>query len=180
MDRIEPRLTQDENGKTVKHCGLDYCTGRKYYAKGYCKNHYLQLRRLGFVRPFIDYSKIEYGPCGYPDCKNKSTTKTGRQLCAGHINHIQPSHHAYREEPTEFRYYMNEGYTENGRVCKDCKVEKPLDEYYNRNQWKGPDAKVSKSTRCKDCYKKNVAYYAGRRETKADGTDPLGYKDKNA
>lgn len=183
MERIEPKIVGERNprtGKYPKACGLDYCDD-KHYSFGYCHAHYEQYRRLGYVTPRTDWSKVEYPDCSFSGCKKKSTTKTGaRQLCAGHMNHVQPAHHAYRGEPAEFRYYKNEGYTENGRVCKDCMQEKPLDEFYNRNQWKGPDAPVSKSVRCKECYKKDVGYYQGSRTTKADGTDPLNYADNPA
>lgn len=175
MERIEPKLGElnPKTGKHAKFCGLDYCNLR-HYANGYCVNHYQQYKRIGLVKPLIDFSKIEYGPCAFTGCRNKASTKIGNQLCQGHINHVQPSHQSFRGEPQELKYYMRDGMTENGRVCKVCNEEKPLDEFYDRNKHKGLD-KTTKSTQCKECYIKDVGYYQGKRATKADGTDPKGY-----
>jgi hypothetical protein len=71
------------------------------------------------------------------------------------------------------KWAINGGYTENGRVCKVCEEEKSLENFYDRNQWRTDGNHKAKSTKCKTCYKADIAYYQGLRITKADGTDPL-------
>jgi hypothetical protein len=172
MEAIEKKIVWFEDGRQGLLCGLDYCEDR-HYAKGYCNGHYEQMRKFGETRPKM--RTLPYPPCGFEGCRNRSITKTGRILCQGHINQITKSHPRYIGMLRPLKYYMREGMTDVTRTCKDCFTEKPLSEFYDRNQWKKRDS-VSKSVRCKDCYKLDIAYYQGVRTTKADGTDPLDYK----
>jgi hypothetical protein len=170
----EPRIVGTHKGKNgqkypTKLCHLDYCPERMY-ARGLCHWHYEQIRQGGELRPRLN--TIPERPCAFAGCKNNSTSKTGKGIyCQGHMNHLVAG-----KELKPLVFYTNEGFTESGRVCKNCSQEKPLDEFYRRNQWKKEDAK-SKSTQCKECFRQDVEYYQGKVNQKADGTDPRGWQD---
>lgn len=143
-----------------------------------CKGHYDQMVAGREPTPLIHYWELEYPPCSFPSCRNKSVRKvpvSSGFYCQGHLNHLQAG-----KEMVPLRWYYNDGITENGRICKDCGAEKPMDEYYDRNQWK-TDSKgnpgSSKATKCKECFKQDVAYYQGKRSTRADGSDPKGWQE---
>jgi hypothetical protein len=170
----EPRIIGTHKGKNgqkypTKLCHLDYCPERMY-ARGLCHWHYEQIRQGGELRPRI--STLPDRPCAFAGCTKNAGSKTGTTIyCQGHQNHLVAG-----QELKPLAYHINAGFTENGRVCKTCHTEKPLDEFYRRNQWKKEDAK-SKSTQCKECYKQDVEYYQGKVDQKADGSDPKGWKN---
>lgn len=180
MEPFEPKYVDVPGGGRMRLCGLDYCTQPLYARRdrkyAVCMGHYNQLAGGRELAPLIHYWELDYPPCSFPKCQNKSVRKAPVDTgfyCQGHLNHLQAG-----KEMTPLRWYNNDGFTENGRVCKDCKEEKPLDEFYNRNQWK-TTAKgtpgASKATKCKECFKKDVAYYQGKGSIKADGSDPKGW-----
>jgi hypothetical protein len=172
MESIEKKTAIYEDGTRYFLCGLEYCDDL-HYAKGFCAAHYQQMRTTGEVKPKA--SQLSFPPCAGPECRNRAITKRGNPLCQGHINQLAPTHPGYVGYLRPLKYYMNEGMTENGRVCRDCYKEKPLTEFYDRNQWKVGRSKASKSVRCKECYKHDMRYYQGREDTRADGSDPLDY-----
>lgn len=136
-------------------CTLDYCE-EKHYAKGLCRRHWDQQKRGVPLSPRVNYSELEYPMCNFEGCENRSVTKRGRSmLCAGHTNQT------YRGLPLKPLNYYGRGFTENGRVCKTCKEEKPLSEFYDRNQWRD-DVKTGKSTQCRACYIAYVNNYKAR------------------
>lgn len=166
----EPEYVDLPAGGIIRLCGLEFCQ-QPMYALNICKGHYEQRRRRGEGAEFSPlfywwHLPEDFPPCSFPGCVNKSITKNGRILCQGHTNHT------YLEKGLRPLNYINQGYTENGRVCRACHEEKPLDEFYNRNTHKGSK---SKSTKCKDCYKRDVYYYKTKTGTKSDGSDPKGY-----
>jgi hypothetical protein len=170
----EPRIVGTHKGKNgqrypTKLCHLDYCD-LKMYARGLCNWHYEQIRRGEELRPHL--TPTSERPCAFAGCKNNAQSRTGKSIyCQGHANHLVAG-----QELKPLVFYTNEGYTENGRVCKTCHTEKPLDEFYRRNQWANAESK-SKSTQCKECYKHDVNYYKGSVNEKADGSDPKGWKN---
>lgn len=169
--RIAPRISVETvTGKVLRYCGLAHCE-RKHYGRGLCGYHYQRLFDGKLMEPEIDWS----GPkpdCNFEGCTRASVTHSPRtrRLCWGHISQFYAG-----KELTPLKYSLNEGYTEKGRICKTCHKEKPLDEFYDRNQGRLASGKVSKARKCKTCFKKDVAYYQGKRATKADGSDPRGY-----
>jgi len=169
MNFVEPNYVDVPGYGTIRLCGLFDCTN-PVYCRGVCHGHYRQNRRGEEFTSLKRYSETDYGPCTFPGCINRATTKYGRQFCQGHINHI------YRDgEPRPLRWNKLAGMTNDGtRICKNCKEEKPLSEYYDRNQWK-ESGHVSKSTQCKKCFGIDARYYRYQVGRKSDGTDPKGY-----
>jgi hypothetical protein len=178
MEPFEPRYVDLPDGGRIRLCGLAYCTQPLYARRegkyAVCKGHYVQLVQGKEPAPLFHYWELEHPPCSFPGCRNVSLRLTGDYIyCQGHTNQVYAG-----KELTPLRWYTNAGYTENGRVCKSCKEEKPIDEFYDRNQWRiMADGKpgASKATQCKECFKVDVAYHQGKRSTKADGSDPRGW-----
>jgi hypothetical protein len=167
MNFVEPKYVDVPGYGTIRICGLFECKNQ-VYARGICKTHYEQQREGKEFTPIKRYNEVDYGPCAYEGCPNRSTTKYGRLFCQGHMNHINRG-----EVPRDLLWQKKWGMTDSSRVCKNCREEKPLSEFYDRNQWKG--GAVSKSTQCKTCDKIDSRYYRYQEGRKADGSDPKGY-----
>jgi hypothetical protein len=168
MNFIEPKYVDVPGYGTIRMCGLDDCKNQAY-TRGVCKTHYEQHRQGVPFTPIRRYSEVDFGPCAFPGCIHRATTKYGRKFCQSHMNHLNRGH-----EPRPLLWEKKWGQTDASRICKNCLEEKPLDEFYNRNQWK-PSGAISKSTQCKTCFKIDAAYYRYKRGRKSDGTDPKGY-----
>jgi hypothetical protein len=169
MNLIEPKYVDVPGYGTIRICGVFDCT-QQAYTRGVCNGHYRQHREGKEFTPLKRYSEVDYGPCAFPGCIHRATTKYGRKFCQSHINHV------YREgEPRELLWQKNWGITDNGtRICKNCKEEKPLSEYYDRNQWKGT-GQGSQVYAVQKCFGIDARYYRYQTGVKSDGTDPKGY-----
>lgn len=165
---LEPKFVTVPGLGTMRLCGFESCPDA-VYSRGVCKGHYHQHRHYGVIKELWHPWEVEYPPCSFEGCRNTSSTKTGRIYCQGHINMIYAG-----KELVPLSRYKNDGYTPDGRVCKNCGEEKPLDEFYSRNKHKDP-ASTAKSTQCKACYKHDIRYYQGRVDKKSDGSDPMDY-----
>lgn len=150
MERIEPKvIPTGENYQVLRLCGLAYCP-RWHYAKGYCKSHYEDVRAGRELTPILDRSLFPTRGCGFSGCDRQALTKTGTDLCQGHWNQEYAG-----EELRPLLWKKGDGYNEDRtrRVCKKCGEDKPVEDFYLRNQQMGYTART---TKCKECFKAEV------------------------
>lgn len=162
--RFESVVVQTPYGE-MKFCALTDICREKHYSRGLCRAHWQRLRdgrELGIIWAYQAYPE-----CELEGCPRRAQAKRGG-LCITHYKH------QLQGLPLEEIRSWNGNFTATGRECKICGEDKPLSEYYLRNQAKGHQ---SKATQCKECYRLDIAYYQGKRNTKADGTDPLNYRE---
>lgn len=166
MDEVLKREKRIIDGK--RYCSLvELDCEHRHYARGLCKSHYMQQRDGKPLAKLLSAYNVR--ECSFPGCENPSVARRGNPLCRSH--HSQ----AYRGvELTELRPNY-QGYSEDfsERTCKDCHETKPIDEFYLRNQALGRE---TKATKCKACFIMDSAYYQGKRSSKADGSDPMGWQ----
>lgn len=174
LPEFEPRVVGEYkagNGQTykIKLCHFEDCDN-PFYSRGLCGGHYERLR-LGKELPGPSLIKDSYRPpCEFKGCAHLAWTAAGG-FCRTHNGHLW-KFGAVRE----IKFYKMIGFTEGGRICKDCNEDKPLSEFYKKKHHKSPD-NFHYSTQCKKCYMIDVSYTQGRALWKADGSDPLGWKD---
>jgi hypothetical protein len=171
--RFEARVIETPFGP-LKMCALDYCK-QEHSSRGLCVSHYHALREGRPLAPIIRH--MAFPPCVIDWCPRLSQTKAKAGLCKVHY---QQQWRGIAKELGDFYEPVpyNQNFTEDGtgRVCKTCAELKPVEGFYKRNQHKTPGTRTL-STQCKECYKKDVAYYAGKRATRADGRDPMRWAD---
>jgi hypothetical protein len=169
---IEPNTVVRQSGQIDRYCGLDFCD-RSLYARGLCSRHYENWRQGKPLKPILTGAAFGATPCHFQGCDGVAVTRMpgSQMLCGAHMSQL----HKGIWQPVSWR--QNEGFNadKTRRVCSVCKVDKPVHEFYDRNAASGY---VSKSKKCKLCFRQDVEYYAGRRATKSDGSDPKGWKDK--
>lgn len=167
---VAPNVVVRQNGQIDRYCGLEFCN-RSLYARGICKEHYRNWQAGRPLRPILTGEAFSKTTCSFPHCGAIATTKMpgSTLLCGAHI-----SQRYQGKDLRPVNYRLNAGYNADrtARTCKICHEEQPLSEFYDRNQSQG---RTNKSTICKVCYRKDVAYGQGKRNTKADGTDPKNY-----
>lgn len=160
--RIEPKAVLRETGQLDKYCGLDFC-GRGHYALGYCKDHHRAMREGRPLKPLLNRQSFGSIACIFKGCDGVATTRMpgSMRLCRAHV-----TQHFTRgeKELRPVRWRLNDGYNEDrtARVCKKCNEEKPLDEYYVRNRDRYGTG-GSPATKCKECYKAEVAARKARK-----------------
>lgn len=125
--------------KITDNCTLDDCTS-DYYAKGYCRSHYLKHQRgtLDHKRRVVSDRK----DCKFDTCARPATSL---DMCATHY-----SQHWNGRELTPIRghnYLLNNKEIE----CISCHEVKTLDNFYTRPR--GKDNQNRRLTRrwCKPC-----------------------------
>lgn len=169
---IEPNVVVRANGQIDKYCGLDFCQ-RGRYARNLCSSHYEAWRRGKPLKPIISPLAIGATPCVYQGCDGVAVTRMpgSKMLCGAHVTQFYKG-----RELRPVGYRQDDGYNEErtARVCRVCGEEKPVSEFYDRNQTLGV---TCKSTKCKGCFIKDSMYYQGKRNTKSDGTDPKNYQN---
>lgn len=173
MKNYEPRIVGEwvnSRGRTypVKLCHFEHCD-YMHYSRGLCSGHYERMRRGDELPGELFYKDRSKPPCVFNGCPH---------LAMGYAEGYCSTHHGQVWKfgrAREVKFYMMLGFTDEGRICKDCNEEKPLSEFYKRNHKKSPHT-TTYSTQCKKCYMIDVSYNQGRVLWKADGSDPLGWQ----
>jgi hypothetical protein len=126
------------------------------------------------LKPIASPGAFGLTTCVFPGCGGiAQTVRPGTQkLCGAHV-----SQKYLGKELQPVGYRLNDGFNANrtARTCQVCEVEKPVDEFYDRNKNLNRSS-TSKAKKCKTCFKLDVAYYQGKRNTKADGSDPKNFQ----